>query len=74
MRDCYGIRTFWDLQQNQEKHADEAWQGRMLQLERRVSQVPAYRDIAFFHHILFVKQNQNKLAVQRTGNDMNPIL
>ena len=24
--DILGIRTFWDLQQNQQKHGDEAWQ------------------------------------------------
>ena len=24
--DLYGIRTFWDLQQNQEKHEQEEWQ------------------------------------------------
>lgn len=25
--DTFGIRTFWDLQQNQENHGDEEWQG-----------------------------------------------
>ena len=52
----FGIRTFWDLQQNQEKHASEEWQDRMLQLELRVSQMDAYREIAFFHHLLFTKE------------------
>lgn len=55
-KDCFGIRTFWDLQQNQEKHASEAWQEKMMQLEMRVSQIDAYRNIAFFHHLLFVKK------------------
>lgn len=40
--DIYGIRTFWDLQQNQEKHAEEDWQAGMIQLEMRVSQMPEY--------------------------------
>ena len=31
-----GIRSFWDLQQNQEKHADEVWQQKMVQLEHRI--------------------------------------
>lgn len=52
---CYGIRTFWDLQQKQEKHDSEAWQEKMMQLEMRVSQIEEYRNIAFFHHLLFVK-------------------
>lgn len=52
----YGIRTFWDLQQNQEKHNDEEWQEKMIQLENRVSQVPEYTAIAFFHHLLIKKK------------------
>lgn len=51
-----GIRTFWDLQQNQEKHGDEEWQEQMKQLEMRVSQISEYRDIAFFHHLLLRKK------------------
>lgn len=46
--DVFGIRTFWDLQQNQEKHGDEDWQDKMIQLEMRVAQIPAYKEIAFF--------------------------
>jgi len=52
-----GIRTFWDLQQNQECHKDPAWQEKMVQLELRVSELDAYRDIAFFHHLIFKKEN-----------------
>lgn len=54
--DVLGIRAFWDLQQNQNKHADEAWQEKMFQLEMRVSSIPEYRDIAFFHHLMMKKQ------------------
>lgn len=53
--DFFGIRTFWDLQQNQKKHSDEEWQDRMIQLEMRVAQIPEYREIAFFHHLLLTK-------------------
>lgn len=53
--DILGIRTFWDLQQNQQKHGDEAWQEKMLQLELRVSQMWEYKNIAFFHHLLLKK-------------------
>lgn len=54
--DCFGIRTFWDLQQNQEKHDLEEWQEKMMQLEMRVSQMDEYRRIVFFHHLLFTKE------------------
>lgn len=54
--DTFGIRTFWDLQQNQEKHSDEEWQLKMVQLESRVSKIQEYRDIAFFHHLVLVKE------------------
>lgn len=53
--DILGIRTFWNLQQNQQKHGDEAWQEKMLQLELRVSQMREYKNIAFFHHLLLKK-------------------
>ena len=53
--DILGIRTFWDLQQNQQKHGDEAWQEKVLQLELRVSQMQEYKNIAFFHHLLLKK-------------------
>lgn len=55
--DSFGIRTFWDLQQNQEKHADEDWQEKMMRLELRVSQIEEYRRIAFFHHLLIKKKH-----------------
>lgn len=54
--DSFGIRTFWDLQQNQEKHDLEEWQDKMMQLEMRVSQIDEYRKIAFFHHLIFIKE------------------
>lgn len=54
--DVFGIRTFWDLQQNQEKHGTEEWQSQMIQLEMRVSQIEEFRKIAFFHHLLFRKE------------------
>ena len=53
---CYGIRTFWDLQQNQEKQDLEEWQDEMVKLEMRVSQIDEFRNIAFFHHLLFTKE------------------
>ena len=51
----WGIRTFWDLQQKQEKHETEEWQEKMKKLEMRVSKIDEYRKIAFFHHLIFTK-------------------
>ncbi len=52
----FGIRTFWDLQQNQECHKDSAWQEKMIEAELSVSQIEPYRDIAFFHHLILEKE------------------
>ncbi len=57
--ECLGIRTFFDLQQNQEKHGDEDWQKKIMQLEMRCSDIPDFRNIAFFHHILVKKKSDD---------------
>lgn len=51
----YGIRTFWDLQQNQEIQNDAEWQKKMLQIEMRVQDIDDYKNIAFFNHLLLTK-------------------
>lgn len=56
LESLWGARTFWDLQQNQTCQTDETWQSNMLALEHRVSILPEYQTIAFFHHILFRKK------------------
>ena len=56
IKETYGIRTFWDLQQNQACHKDPAWQEKMIDMELRVAQIPQYRDIAFFHHLILEKE------------------
>ena len=56
LTDSYGIRSFWDLQQKQEKHEREDWQDEMVKLEMRVSQIEEFRNIAFFHHLIFTKE------------------
>ena len=55
IKETYGIRTFWDLQQNQQCHKDPAWQEKMVAAELRVSQMQPYRDVAFFHHLIMEK-------------------
>lgn len=56
LQSLWGARTFWDLQQKQECHTDPDWQRQMLALELRVSTVPEYQAIAFFHHLLLSKR------------------
>ena len=52
----YGLRTFWDLQQNQEIQKEEEWLRKMIDIEMRVSQNPDFQRIAFFHHLIFEKR------------------
>ncbi|WP_027622916.1 class I SAM-dependent methyltransferase [Clostridium lundense] len=51
-----GIRTFWDLQQNQDIQKDKTWQEHMLQVELKVSELEEYIAIASFHHIILRKK------------------
>ena len=51
-----GIRTFWDLQQNQEIQTDLQWQEEMLKLERRVADLEEFKAVAFFHHLILEKR------------------
>ena len=55
LRETYGLRTFWDLQQNQEFQNDGEWQKEMIDIEMRVSRNPDFQKIAFFHHMIFEK-------------------
>ena len=51
-----GMRTFWDMQQNQELHKDADWQDKMVEIEMRVSDMDGYKDIAFFHHLMIERR------------------
>lgn len=55
LHQTFGLRTFWDLQQNQEIQKDEDWQTKMVDIEMKVSQNPDFQIIAFFHHLIFQK-------------------
>lgn len=50
-----GMRTFWDMQQNQEIHKNTDWQQKMIEIEMRVSDMDEYKNIAFFHHLTIEK-------------------
>jgi len=47
----YGIRTFFALQRNELKTGPE-WLSKMFELECAVEEVPEFRNIAFFHHVI----------------------
>ena len=49
------MRTFWDMQQNQDIHKDIEWQQKMIAIEMRVSELDEYKNIAFFHHLFIEK-------------------
>jgi len=51
-----GMRTFWDLQQNQEIQKDKTWQEQMLEMELKVSEMEEFKAIAFFHHVILRKK------------------
>jgi len=51
-----GMRTFWDLQQNQEIQKDKTWQEQMLEMELKVSELEEYKAIASFHHVILRKK------------------
>lgn len=51
-----GMRTFWDMQQNQEIHKEVDWQDKMVDIEMRVSDMDGYKEIAFFHHLMLEKR------------------
>lgn len=56
LQQTYGLRTFWDLQQNQEIQKNEEWQKKMIDIELKVSQNLDFQKIAFFHHLIFEKR------------------
>ena len=55
LRESYGLRIFWDLQQNQDIQESDNWQKNMVEIEKRVSQNQDFQKIAFFHHLIFEK-------------------
>lgn len=51
-----GVRTFWDLQQNQDIHKDEKWQKQMIAMEQMVCERDEFKAIASFHHLILRKK------------------
>ena len=47
----YGLRMFYALQRNELK-TDDNWAKNMFEIECKAEQIPEFRDIAFFHHVI----------------------
>lgn len=52
-----GVRTFFGLQQKNEIKYEDQWADRMFKAEMRVCDDIAFKAIAFYHHIILVKNN-----------------
>lgn len=55
LEQMYGIRTFYGIQSNVFK-TDPDWEDKMITLECAVEDDPAFRSVAFFHHLFFIKK------------------
>lgn len=53
-RNKYGVRIFFALQKNEFK-IEADWLKNMFEIETMAEEIPAFRDIAFFHHIILKK-------------------
>lgn len=51
---CYGICTFFGLQDNKIKY-QKGWSEAMLDIEMSVSENKDFSNIAFFHHLILKK-------------------
>jgi hypothetical protein len=56
LADSYGIRTFYGLSSNNEIKFTDEWYRSMLELEMRAGSMEEYKNIAFFHHLIFRKK------------------
>lgn len=52
----FGIRTFFALSQNNEVKFTQEWYDKMLELEMKTCDVDEYKNISFFHHLIFQKK------------------
>ncbi len=54
--DTYGMRAFYGLSSNNEVKFTDEWYKSMLELEMKASTIDAFKQVAFFHHLLFKKK------------------
>lgn len=56
IKEFYGVRTFWALQQNNDIKEQQIWQDNMFRIEKRVSEMNQFREISFYHHLILEKE------------------
>ncbi len=54
-KDIFGIRTFFAVSANFEIKYTEEWYKGMLELEMQTCNIDEYKNISFFHHLIFKK-------------------
>lgn len=52
----FGIRTFFSLSKNDDIKFTQEWYDNMLALEMKVCNLDQYKNISFFHHLIFQKK------------------
>lgn len=57
LTDVFGIRTFFGLSSNNEVKYTDEWYLPMYELETKVSSMDEFMKVAFFNHLIFVKEN-----------------
>ncbi len=54
-KDIFGIRTFFAVSANFEIKYTEEWYKGMLELEMQTCDIDEYKNVSFFHHLIFKK-------------------
>ena len=55
LKNLFGIRTFFSLSKNDDVKFTQEWYDDMLALEMRACNLDSYKNISFFHHLIFQK-------------------
>jgi len=56
LKKVFGIRTFFSLSQNNNIKFTQEWYDKMLELEMKTCDVDKYKNVSFFHHLIFQKK------------------
>lgn len=57
LSEVFGIRTFLALIKNNEIKYNSEWYAKMLELENIAGRTEAYKAVAFYNHLVFLKEN-----------------
>lgn len=62
----YGIRTVFALSKNNEIKYTDKWYRNMLKLELSLCDAEEYKNISFFHHLIFTKPHKRRIRYSGT--------